>query len=94
MILQAAADLDLDLAASVLVGDQESDMAAAAAAGVGLRILLAPTRRGPATDAAPCGNVGAPLVDAEGGHEGRPCERVADLAAALALIRAKAKAAR
>jgi D-glycero-D-manno-heptose 1,7-bisphosphate phosphatase len=92
MILQAAADLDLDLAASVLVGDRESDIAAAAAAGVGLRILLMPPGSGPA--AAPYGNAGAPLVGAQGDNEGRPsCVRVADLAAALALIRAKAKAA-
>jgi D-glycero-D-manno-heptose 1,7-bisphosphate phosphatase len=40
MILQAASDLGLDLARSVLVGDQMSDVEAGAAAGVGLRILL------------------------------------------------------
>lgn len=40
MLLAAAADLHLDLAASVLIGDKASDIVAAAAAGVGLRILL------------------------------------------------------
>ena len=40
MILQAAADLGLDLPASALIGDKPSDIAAAAAAGVGLRILV------------------------------------------------------
>ena len=38
MILQAAADLDLDLAGSAMIGNSLSDMEAAAAAGVGLRI--------------------------------------------------------
>jgi D-glycero-D-manno-heptose 1,7-bisphosphate phosphatase len=40
MFLQAASDLDLDLARSALVGDRISDIAAAVAAGIGLRILL------------------------------------------------------
>lgn len=40
MILEAAQSLDLDLARSVFIGDQPSDMAAAAAAGVGRRILV------------------------------------------------------
>src|SRR5262245_60123437 len=40
MLLQAAADLDLDLARSAIIGDRSSDMAAGAAAGIGLRILL------------------------------------------------------
>jgi D-glycero-D-manno-heptose 1,7-bisphosphate phosphatase len=40
MILQAAADLGVDLARSALVGDKPSDMAAGAAAGIGVRILL------------------------------------------------------
>jgi D-glycero-D-manno-heptose 1,7-bisphosphate phosphatase len=40
MILQAAADLALDLAQSVIVGDRSSDMAAGAAAGVPLRVLV------------------------------------------------------
>ncbi|MFL6797443.1 MAG: D-glycero-alpha-D-manno-heptose-1,7-bisphosphate 7-phosphatase [Xanthobacteraceae bacterium] len=52
MILEAAKDLDLDLANSVMIGDQESDMAAAAAAGVGLRILLRDAGDRPATSAA------------------------------------------
>jgi D-glycero-D-manno-heptose 1,7-bisphosphate phosphatase len=40
MLLQAAADLALDLPRSALVGDKPSDIECAAAAGVGLRILL------------------------------------------------------
>jgi len=40
MILQAAKDLNLDLAASWLVGDKLSDMEAAEAAGVGMPILF------------------------------------------------------
>jgi D-glycero-D-manno-heptose 1,7-bisphosphate phosphatase len=40
MLLQAAADLSLDLARSALVGDRLSDMAAAAAAGIPMRIRL------------------------------------------------------
>jgi len=40
MILQAAADLNLDLACSVVVGDELSDMEAGARAGIGLRILV------------------------------------------------------
>jgi D-glycero-D-manno-heptose 1,7-bisphosphate phosphatase len=39
MILQAAKDLDLDLAESWLVGDKLSDMEAASAAGVGTSVL-------------------------------------------------------
>jgi D-glycero-D-manno-heptose 1,7-bisphosphate phosphatase len=35
MILAAAAELDIDLAASILVGDKASDIAAGRAAGVG-----------------------------------------------------------
>jgi len=42
MILEAARRLDLDLARSVFVGDQPTDMQAAAAAGVGLRVLVDP----------------------------------------------------
>ena len=40
MILQAAADLDLDLANSAFVGDEMRDMQAAAAAGIEMRIRL------------------------------------------------------
>jgi D-glycero-D-manno-heptose 1,7-bisphosphate phosphatase len=40
MLLRAQADFDLDLAASVLVGDRSSDIRAAEAAGVATRILL------------------------------------------------------
>lgn len=42
MILQAAADFDLDLSRSVLIGDQISDIEAAAAAGIPLRIRVDP----------------------------------------------------
>ena len=40
MILQAASDLDLDLARSAIVGDKMSDMEAGAAAGIAVRILV------------------------------------------------------
>ncbi len=50
MILRAAHELELDLAASVLFGDKPSDIAAAQAAGVGRAFLLAKDGRGePAT---------------------------------------------
>ena len=42
MILQAAKEHALDLAASVLVGDKEADIAAGVAAGVGQNILYCP----------------------------------------------------
>lgn len=44
MILQAQAELDLDLANSVLIGDKASDIQAGIAAGVGLNLLFAPHR--------------------------------------------------
>jgi len=40
MLLQAARDLDLDLRASLLIGDSESDLGAAEAAGVPRRFLI------------------------------------------------------
>jgi D-glycero-D-manno-heptose 1,7-bisphosphate phosphatase len=40
MILQAAADLDLDLGRSAIIGDAMSDIEAGAAAGIGLRIRI------------------------------------------------------
>ena len=40
MLLAAARDLDLDLGASVLFGDKESDLLAARAAGVPVRVLI------------------------------------------------------
>lgn len=43
MILKAQKDLGLDLGASVMVGDRETDMQAGLRAGVGIRILLDPT---------------------------------------------------
>ncbi len=42
MLIRAQADLDVDLASSVLVGDKLSDIEAATAAGVGTKILLGP----------------------------------------------------
>jgi D-glycero-D-manno-heptose 1,7-bisphosphate phosphatase len=63
MILQAAADLDLDLAASAIVGDGMSDVEAGAAAGVGLRILIQSPPTGPAPDA-PSHEVVAGLAEA------------------------------
>jgi D-glycero-D-manno-heptose 1,7-bisphosphate phosphatase len=39
MLLQAAADLDLDLSGSLIIGDKESDMAAGRAAGLGTLVL-------------------------------------------------------
>lgn len=40
MLFQAAADLDLDLAQSALIGDKISDIECANAAGIGLRIMI------------------------------------------------------
>jgi D-glycero-D-manno-heptose 1,7-bisphosphate phosphatase len=40
MMLQAAADLGLDLASSVIIGDALSDIEAGAAAGIGFRIRV------------------------------------------------------
>lgn len=46
MLLRAARELDLDLAASVMVGDRCSDVGAANAAGVGRVFLLSGTEAG------------------------------------------------
>jgi D-glycero-D-manno-heptose 1,7-bisphosphate phosphatase len=46
MLLRAARELDLDLAASVMVGDRCSDVGAANAAGVGRMFLLSGTEAG------------------------------------------------
>ena len=46
MILRAARELGIDLAASVLVGDKDSDLAAAHAAGVGRALRVAGERGG------------------------------------------------
>jgi D-glycero-D-manno-heptose 1,7-bisphosphate phosphatase len=46
MILQAAADLGLELDRCVIIGDKISDIRAAAAAGIGLRILIGPHSAG------------------------------------------------
>ncbi|HYG85787.1 MAG TPA: HAD family hydrolase [Azospirillum sp.] len=51
MILEAQRRFDLDLARSVFVGDQPTDMAAARAAGVGIRVLLAHGATAPVSDA-------------------------------------------
>ena len=51
MLLTAASDLGLDLGASVLIGDRESDLLAARAAGVPTRVLLGTD--GAASPAAP-----------------------------------------
>ena len=45
MLLRAQADFNLDLASSVLIGDQLSDIQAAQAAGIGTKILLRPGAR-------------------------------------------------
>jgi D-glycero-D-manno-heptose 1,7-bisphosphate phosphatase len=63
MILQAAADLDLDLSRSVLIGDRLSDMEAAAAAGIPLRIRLDPLET-PADPAGPAHRVVRTLPEA------------------------------
>ena len=42
MLQRACSDFNLDLASSVLIGDQLSDISAATAAGVGTKILLQP----------------------------------------------------
>jgi D-glycero-D-manno-heptose 1,7-bisphosphate phosphatase len=42
MILQAAQEFDVDLAASVLLGDMETDIQAGARAGVGSTLLFRP----------------------------------------------------
>jgi D-glycero-D-manno-heptose 1,7-bisphosphate phosphatase len=42
MLLQAAADLDIDLAHSIMVGDKSSDMEAGFAAGLGTLLCLGP----------------------------------------------------
>ncbi|MBF0213756.1 MAG: HAD family hydrolase [Magnetococcales bacterium] len=42
MILQAARELNLDLAASLLIGDRSTDIQAGIAAGVGTSLLFAP----------------------------------------------------
>ncbi|WP_206936083.1 HAD-IIIA family hydrolase [Roseococcus thiosulfatophilus] len=66
MILDAAAALGLDLAASVMLGDRRTDMAAAEAAGVGIRLLFPHDAaevvdHGPRTIIFP---IGAPLTEA------------------------------
>jgi D-glycero-D-manno-heptose 1,7-bisphosphate phosphatase len=55
MLLRAAADLRLDLSASILVGDRCSDIAAANAAGLRQAFLLA------GTETAPCPGMATPV---------------------------------
>jgi D-glycero-D-manno-heptose 1,7-bisphosphate phosphatase len=44
MLLQAASDLGLDPARCAILGDKMSDMEAGAAAGIGLRVLIGPSK--------------------------------------------------
>jgi D-glycero-D-manno-heptose 1,7-bisphosphate phosphatase len=54
MILRAAAELDLDLPHSLLIGDKPADLEAALQAGVGTRIYLHIDALAPASSATPC----------------------------------------
>ena len=72
MILQAADDLNLNLACSVIVGDKLSDMEAGERAGVGLRILVK-------------NSVGRNSEEETSGPSGH--ETAADLTQVLALLR-------
>lgn len=53
MILRAQADLNIDLAASYLIGDKASDILAARAAGVGTAVLLGSGDNAIGTDSRP-----------------------------------------
>jgi histidinol phosphatase-like enzyme len=75
MLLQAAQDLDLDLAASWMVGDKGTDIEAARRARIGRIVLLDPTaavttRRGDYWRAPSLASVTAPLDRALGITEG------------------------
>ncbi len=61
MLLQAAADLHLDLARSAIIGDKTSDIEAAAAAGIALRIRVGTDETGPDV---PAHHLAADLVGA------------------------------
>jgi histidinol phosphatase-like enzyme len=50
MLLQAAVDLNIDLAGSAMIGDSIEDMQAAEAAGVPLRIRIDPEGKEPTAD--------------------------------------------
>jgi D-glycero-D-manno-heptose 1,7-bisphosphate phosphatase len=56
MLLRAAADFGLDLAGSLIVGDQARDLAAGLAAGVGTRIHLGPAASVPQAATHGCGS--------------------------------------
>lgn len=80
MILEAADELDLDLAASVLVGDRWSDVAAARSAGCGAAVLVG-DRPGVRPDGAAADAIVATVVEAVdwilGGRSGAAAGRVA-----------------
>jgi D-glycero-D-manno-heptose 1,7-bisphosphate phosphatase len=62
MILQAARELNIDLAASVLVGDMETDIAAGCSAGIGTLLLLQSDNRTPDTNVVVAGAILIPNV--------------------------------
>ena len=77
MLLQAAATLGLDLAASVLVGDKASDIAAGRAAGVGHCVLV---ESGHAVSAASRAAADAVYADLAQWVASLPCSSVLDRA--------------
>jgi D-glycero-D-manno-heptose 1,7-bisphosphate phosphatase len=74
MLLDAARMLDLDLAASVLIGDGARDMAAARRAGIGAAVRIAPPAQADRADGPPeavLDSVGAALAWFEARFAGR-----------------------
>ena len=63
MILQAAADFDVDLGRSTLLGDKETDVQAGLAAGVGCNLLYRPESSRPEDGATAATSVVARLID-------------------------------
>ena len=63
MILEAAAELEIDLARSILIGDKLSDIQAGLAAGVAVRLLL--SQRGASAPEAVAGTVIRKLGEAQ-----------------------------
>jgi histidinol phosphatase-like enzyme len=55
MLLTAAAELELDLPASAMFGDRDSDLEAASAAGISCRVMLATDGIGEPLKPAACG---------------------------------------